>query len=100
MEQERYPHINGSWLEEKEKKKKQAAKVAEPKVKDPDRWRDLTAFWFLGICNNFGFNVILTAAHDIITELGNVSILARYPGTLKYVCIWYRLRAQQVQKKL
>lgn len=29
------------------------------KVKDKGLWRDLVAFWFLGICNNYGFIVML-----------------------------------------
>lgn len=33
-------------------------------------WRDLTAYWILGLCNNFGYVVMLTAAHDIIHDLG------------------------------
>uniref|UniRef100_A0A336KKH1 CSON005562 protein n=1 Tax=Culicoides sonorensis TaxID=179676 RepID=A0A336KKH1_CULSO len=37
--------------------------------KDYGLWRDRVAFWFMGICNNYGFNVILAAAHDIIVEL-------------------------------
>ncbi|XP_063695822.1 battenin-like [Culicoides brevitarsis] len=32
-------------------------------------WRDLTAYWILGLCNNFGYVVMLTAAHDIIHDL-------------------------------
>ncbi|XP_063709903.1 battenin-like [Culicoides brevitarsis] len=39
------------------------------KAKDAGLWRDLVAFWFLGICNNYGFIVMLAAAHDIIHEL-------------------------------
>lgn len=39
------------------------------KIKDPGRWRDLTAYWILGLCNNFGYVVMLSAAHDIIARL-------------------------------
>lgn len=79
MEDERYPHIVSTDKKQKNKTKRptqqQTQKAAETqpmgaKQKDPGRWRDLTAFFFLGICNNFGFNVILTAAHDIISVLG------------------------------
>ena len=31
-----------------------------------EAWRNLTAFWILGLCNNFGYVVMLTAAHDIL----------------------------------
>jgi battenin len=31
--------------------------------------RDLVAYWIFGLCNNFGYVVMLTAAHAIIKEL-------------------------------
>lgn len=48
------------------------------KFKDTGRWRDLTAYWILGLCNNYGYVVMLSAAHDIIarfTPEDNVSQL-------------------------
>ena len=36
------------------------------KVNSATAWRNLTAFWVLGLCNNFGYVVMLTAAHDIL----------------------------------
>lgn len=30
------------------------------------RWRNLVAFWILGLCNNYGYVVMLSAAHDIL----------------------------------
>lgn len=41
-------------------------KSDKSKIKDPQRWRDLTAYWILGLCNNYGYVVMLSAAHDII----------------------------------
>ncbi|CAD7005837.1 unnamed protein product [Ceratitis capitata] len=38
-------------------------------MKDKGLWRDLTAYWILGLCNNYGYVVMLTAAHDIISQL-------------------------------
>lgn len=34
--------------------------VQDP-IKTPDKglWRDLVAYWFLGLCNNYGFVVML-----------------------------------------
>ncbi|KAK0097643.1 hypothetical protein PV326_000518 [Microctonus aethiopoides] len=32
------------------------------------RWRNLSAFFLLGLCNNFGYVVMLSAAHDILKE--------------------------------
>ncbi|XP_031783320.1 battenin isoform X2 [Nasonia vitripennis] len=31
-------------------------------------WRNLLAFWILGLCNNYGYVVMLSAAHDILHE--------------------------------
>ncbi|XP_058789347.1 battenin [Phymastichus coffea] len=31
-------------------------------------WRNLMAFWVLGLCNNYGYVVMLSAAHDILNE--------------------------------
>lgn len=42
------------------------AKSEKSQIKDPSRWRDLTAYWILGLCNNYGYVVMLSAAHDII----------------------------------
>lgn len=32
------------------------------------KWRDLVAFWIFGLCNNYGYVVMLTAAEDIINS--------------------------------
>lgn len=37
-------------------------------IPDKSLWRDLTAYWILGLCNNYGYNVMLSAAHDIIEK--------------------------------
>ncbi|XP_025832347.1 battenin-like [Agrilus planipennis] len=31
-------------------------------------WRPLVAYWLLGLCNNYGYVVMLTAANDILSE--------------------------------
>lgn len=49
----------------------------DDKCKDSERWRDLMAFWLLGMCNNYGYVIMLSAAHDIIKSLdsdGDVSL--------------------------
>ncbi|XP_055687173.1 battenin [Lutzomyia longipalpis] len=38
------------------------------KPKDRQLWRDLVAYWILGLCNNYGYVVMLSAAHDILAE--------------------------------
>lgn len=35
-------------------------------LKDKGLWRDLVAYWILGLCNNYGYVVMLSAAHDIL----------------------------------
>jgi len=52
-----------------------AVEKGEPKPKDKGMWRDLTAYWFLGLCNNYGYVVMLSAAHDIIAQFHGVIIL-------------------------
>ncbi|XP_045481833.1 battenin isoform X3 [Harmonia axyridis] len=37
-----------------------------PLKKKSTHWRGLVAYWILGLCNNFGYVVMLTAADDII----------------------------------
>ncbi|XP_055855569.1 battenin-like [Episyrphus balteatus] len=48
--------------------KQNALEKATPEQKDKQLWRDLVAFWILGLCNNFGYVVMLSAAHDIIAR--------------------------------
>lgn len=38
--------------------------------KDKGLWRDLSAYWILGLCNNYGYVVMLSAAYDIIARFG------------------------------
>ncbi len=40
------------------------------KAKDSGLWRDLVAYWILGLCNNYGYVVMLSAAYDIIARFG------------------------------
>ncbi|CAL1536935.1 unnamed protein product [Lymnaea stagnalis] len=32
------------------------------------KWRNLASFWIFGLCNNFAYVVMLSAAHDILKE--------------------------------
>lgn len=41
----------------------------EATPKDPQLWRDLTAFWLMGLCNLFGFFIMLVAAHDLLHDV-------------------------------
>lgn len=42
------------------------ADPAGPPVGRSRRWRNWSAFWILGLCNNFAYVVMLSAAHDIL----------------------------------
>ncbi|KAL7648004.1 UNVERIFIED_CONTAM: hypothetical protein RMT77_001620 [Armadillidium vulgare] len=33
-----------------------------------EKWRNLIAYWFLGLTNNFGYVIMLSAAHDILSN--------------------------------
>lgn len=43
--------------------------ATDEKNRPTNNWRDLVAYWIFGLCNNFGYVVMLTAAHDILKEL-------------------------------
>lgn len=44
----------------------------EPRPLPPDRqgahWKNAMGFWLLGLCNNFSYVVMLSAAHDILSH--------------------------------
>lgn len=39
-----------------------------PSSKDPQLWRDLTAFWLVGICVDYTFHIMLVAANDLLSD--------------------------------
>lgn len=41
---------------------------ATSSVHDIHKWRNTLSFWMLGMCNNYGYVVMLSAAVDIITR--------------------------------
>nr|XP_056719527.1 battenin [Euleptes europaea] len=41
---------------------------AEPTVDACKKWRNNAGFWLLGLCNNFAYVVMLSAAHDILSH--------------------------------
>lgn len=67
-------------------KKKQIESVATSKnnfvvdlENDPRAgWRNLLAFWILGLCNNYGYVVMLSAAHDILNAVSVYIIYSCY----------------------
>lgn len=58
---------------EKRPEDQEIVEVSE-KVKDVGLWRDLVAYWIFGLCNNFGYVVMLTAAHDILGEVSGSNV--------------------------
>lgn len=39
---------------------------SKKKTRDPELWRDVLAYWILGLTTEFGYVVIICAAHDIL----------------------------------
>lgn len=62
----------------------------EVKYKDAGRWRDLTAYWILGLCNNYGYVVMLSAAHDIIGRINTSQDNVSY-------CLQFKLNIQKIR---
>lgn len=48
--------------------------LADQQVQDDHNWRNILSFWVLGLCNNYGFVVMLSAAYDIIKRFDSVSV--------------------------
>uniref|UniRef100_A0A672Z2Y4 Battenin n=1 Tax=Sphaeramia orbicularis TaxID=375764 RepID=A0A672Z2Y4_9TELE len=46
------------------------------------QWRNWTGFWFLGLCNNFAYVVMLSAAHDILKKQESENATASVSFTL------------------
>ncbi|XP_055704501.1 battenin [Phlebotomus papatasi] len=49
-------------------KRDSTGESAPLKPRDRQLWRDLVAYWILGLCNNYGYVVMLSAAHDILAK--------------------------------
>ncbi|XP_060758003.1 battenin isoform X2 [Neoarius graeffei] len=46
------------------------------------RWRNQCGFWLLGLCNNFAYVVMLSAAHDILKQQESQNATVLTPGLL------------------
>ncbi|KAM4697512.1 battenin [Rhinophrynus dorsalis] len=53
------------WEEEEEENGRESSALLN-QAQDRSHWRNLAAFWLLGLCNNFAYVVMLSAAHDIL----------------------------------
>lgn len=47
-------------------------------TQDDYAWRNILSFWILGLCNNYGFVVMLSAAYDIIKRFDSISVRINY----------------------
>lgn len=47
---------------------------AAQQIQDDHNWRNILSFWILGLCNNYGFVVMLSAAFDIIKRFDSISV--------------------------
>lgn len=58
-----------------ETKKSDHIESNAPKKKrsDPQMWRDILAYWILGLASEFGYVVIISAAHDILHGFENAT---------------------------
>lgn len=43
-------------------------------INDVHKWRNILSFWILGLCNNYGYVVMLSAAFDIIKQFNGVTV--------------------------
>ncbi|NP_001086663.1 ceroid-lipofuscinosis, neuronal 3 L homeolog [Xenopus laevis] len=55
---------------------------------DQPHWRNVSAFWLLGLCNNFAYVVMLSAAHDILRTETNetVTVNVTNSSSSRYDC--------------
>lgn len=44
------------------------------RTSDRQLWRDLLAYWLLGLCTNFGYVVVISAAHDILHHFDEIDV--------------------------
>lgn len=42
------------------------------------KWQNSFCFWMIGLCDGFGWTVMLSATFDIIKRLNGVSVRSRY----------------------
>lgn len=63
------------------------------------KWKDLLSFWIFGLCNNYGYVVMLTAAEDIINSkvvsLTKFKILSQFSQINFFVGKWHKPEIRQ-----
>lgn len=63
--------------------------TSDEQCKDPGRWRDLMGFWILGMCNNYGYVIMLSAAHDIMHKIQSKQNVLFYETEPMNGCVIY-----------
>ncbi|XP_069591031.1 battenin isoform X1 [Ranitomeya imitator] len=72
---------DSDWEEEED-----GAAAPEPRAESRSPWRNLSAFWLLGLCNNFAYVVMLSAAHDILKTETNHTATLNVTNSSRYDC--------------
>lgn len=62
---------------------------SEKEERDAGLWRDLFSYWMFGLCNNFGYVVMLTAAHDIIGSLSHDDNASKVRKILRFIELYF-----------
>ncbi|KAK1151952.1 battenin isoform X1 [Acipenser oxyrinchus oxyrinchus] len=62
--------VNGSESDSDDDDNEVESHVASPSETQDvtTRWRNFAGFWLLGLCNNFAYVIMLSAAHDILSQ--------------------------------
>uniref|UniRef100_A0A8C8YHU3 CLN3 lysosomal/endosomal transmembrane protein, battenin n=1 Tax=Prolemur simus TaxID=1328070 RepID=A0A8C8YHU3_PROSS len=70
----------GSWRSLSDSEGEETASDPQPPLLDHQgaHWKNAVGFWLLGLCNNFSYVVMLSAAHDILSH-------ERVPGNQSHV---------------
>ncbi|XP_004461509.2 battenin isoform X1 [Dasypus novemcinctus] len=60
----------GSWRRLSDSEGEETAPEPQPRLLDRRgaHWKNAVGFWLLGLCNNFSYVVMLSAAHDILSH--------------------------------
>ncbi|CAO2583257.1 CLN3 [Lemmus lemmus] len=58
----------GSWRRLEDSEREETEPHAPPVDVQRAQWKNAVGFWILGLCNNFSYVVMLSAAHDILKQ--------------------------------
>lgn len=64
-------------IETKPKVNLETSNVSKKKNSDPNLWRDILAYWILGLGTEFGYVVMISAASDILHGFHDVINLTK-----------------------